>query len=255
MDYYKVILRNKIIDVLEDVVWVRLNRRGAIVVCSPSEATGVVGSDNMTIWHISGTPAIGEYEDVTVADIDETEAETLKKLLGLDGEITESGDGIDVSWDEEKPTEEVPPPANLAELKERCLQNLSQDCQNAIFAGVDVELADHSIKHFDLRIEDQVNLLSLSMLLASNGGAPMPYHASGELCAFYTAEDMQRIITAATTLKTYHTSYYNSLKNWINALSTMEEICAIQYGDTIPEQYCSDVLVQMLGGDTYQEAL
>jgi len=43
-------------------------------------------------------------------------------------------------------------------------------------------------------------------------------------------------------LKNYNIAYYNSLKAYINALETIEEIAAIQYGTSIPEEYKSDVL-------------
>jgi len=37
-------------------------------------------------------------------------------------------------------------------------------------------------------------------------------------------------------------AYYNSLKNYINALDTIEAIAAIEYGTPIPDEYKSDVL-------------
>ena len=70
----------------------------------------------------------------------------------------------------------------------------------------------------------------------------IPYHADGEMCIFYTNEEINRIIAAATSFKIYHTTYYNALKAYINALDTIEEISKIEYGTPIPEQYKSDVL-------------
>ena len=77
------------------------------------------------------------------------------------------------------------------------------------------------------------------------GATSIPYHADGELCKYYTADDMANITAMATAHKTYHTSYYNSLRNWVNALSTIEEISSIQYGMIVPEEYCSDVLIDL----------
>ena len=70
----------------------------------------------------------------------------------------------------------------------------------------------------------------------------IPYHADGEEVMFYSAEEIQEIIDTANAFKIYHTTYYNSLKNYINSLETIEEIAAIEYGVDIPEEYQSDVL-------------
>jgi predicted DNA-binding ArsR family transcriptional regulator len=49
-------------------------------------------------------------------------------------------------------------------------------------------------------------------------------------------------MAAVNKHKTYHTTYYNSLKNYINSLQTIEEIAAITYGIEIPDEYKSEVL-------------
>ena len=70
----------------------------------------------------------------------------------------------------------------------------------------------------------------------------IPYHADGEECVFYTNEEINEIVETATAFKIYHTTYYNALKTYINALETIEEIAAITYGVQIPDEYKSDVL-------------
>ena len=122
---------------------------------------------------------------------------------------------------------------------------MSAMCQDVICTGIDVELSDGSVQHFTLEIEDQLNLITLSSMVAA-GETMIPYHASDKLCVFYSAEDITRIITAATAFKTFHTSYFNSLKNWIMSVGSIAEMSEIQYGDTIPEEYCSDVLKQLM---------
>ena len=250
MNYYKVVLGDKVVDVLEAPVWVRRSPRGRIVICSTNNALGVVSSDSETIWHIAGTDPIDEaLEDVKVVDIGEEEAKELQALLGLGGDVTDTDTGVQTEFPQEpEEPQEIPEDATLAEVKRICLERLSAACQQAIFAGVDVEVDEGIVKHFDLEIEDQVNLLSLSALMA-NGETVVPYHASGELCEFYTAEQMTKIITAATKLKTYHTTYFNSLKNWVLSMQTVSEVYAVQYGDQIPEAYRSDILKQMTVGD------
>jgi len=70
----------------------------------------------------------------------------------------------------------------------------------------------------------------------------IPYHADGETCEFYTPDEINEIISTATAFKNYHLAYYNSLKTYVNALETVEEISAITYGTPIPEEYKTDVL-------------
>lgn len=246
MNYYKFISGGNIIDSLDNPVWVKEDKRGNIVRCDIKEAMGVLSSDMSTVLHISGAKEFSEdvYTEIAVADITADEYEEIKVLLGLGAEVPD-GEG-DVEWkDEETHPEEIPEDATLTEVKTRCLEKLSADCQNTIYGGVDVQLTDGSVRHFDLQIEDQLNLLTLSTLIAS-GSTTIPYHASDELCTYYSAEDIMKITETATTFKTYHTSYFNSLKNWVMSMKTVAEVGAVKYGDIIPAEYCSSVLIGMV---------
>ena len=246
MNYYKVIADGKVIDVLADPIFVKQARSGLIISCSPDEALGVVSSDGKTTWHIAGKDAITNrvLEDIMIADISEEEYKEYYTLLDLGADIPADGD---VTFEEEIPEEEIiiPEDTVLTEAKELYIDKMSAVCQDVICNGVDVELSDGSVQHFTLEIEDQLNLITLSSMVAA-GETMIPYHASDKLCVFYSAEDISRIITAATAFKTFHTSYFNSLKNWILSVGSIAEMSEIQYGDTIPEEYCSDVLKQLM---------
>lgn len=247
MNFYKVVQNDKITDVLENPVWVKQSKNGLIILCDVSEATGVVSSDSETILHIEGkAPFINrECQDITLADITEDEAEELKVLLNLGADITDSNEGESIEWNEDEvPEEPIEEDATLAEVKERNLAKLSNDCQNTIYSGIDVTLTDGTVRHFDLEIEDQLNLLTLSTLVAT-GETSIPYHASDELCTYYSVEDISKIIDSATNFKTYHTSYYNSLKNWIMSMDNIAEIGNVVYGAEIPAEYCSEVLLEL----------
>lgn len=248
MNYYKVILDNKVIDVLENAVWIKLNRNGRIVICSPMDAVGVVSSDGTQKWNLDGTAGIDGLDSgtVVVTDITETEAAELKTLLGLGGEITNTPAGSEVEFPEEtqEPEEEITD-GTLEEVKKRSIERLSAVCQQVIFDGFDVVLSDGNTKHFTLKVEDQLNLLSLSAMIAT-GATSIPYHASGELCEYYSAEDMTLIVTRATEFKTYHTSYFNSLKNWVGSMDSIAEVGDVAYGDPVPAEFCSVVLTQLM---------
>ncbi|MBR5014261.1 MAG: hypothetical protein IKY16_06610 [Bacteroidales bacterium] len=245
MSFYKVIQSGKVIDVLQNPVFVKKSTRGHIISCDVSEASGVVSSDCSLIWHIAGKEVIPntDWQDAELADIDEVEYKELYTLLDLGAEIPSEGD---IDFGEEVEEEfEIPEDTVLTKARERYIDRMSAMCQDVICTGIDVELSDGSVQHFTLEIEDQLNLITLSSMVAA-GETMIPYHASDKLCVFYSAEDITRIITAATAFKTFHTSYFNSLKNWIMSVGSIAEMSEIQYGDTIPEEYCSDVLKQLM---------
>lgn len=133
----------------------------------------------------------------------------------------------------------------LDAIKARKAEEMSAACRQAIIAGFDVTLSDGKDHHFSLTVEDQLNLNALFGLLAS-GAEQVPYHADGETCMYFTAADMQVVVQEATAHKTYHESYFNSLKAYIASKRTAASVESIEYGTEIPAQYQSDVLKALL---------
>ena len=131
-------------------------------------------------------------------------------------------------------------------LQSSKIAEMSNTCHKIIEAGIDLEIRNE-MRHFSLTTQDQLNLMSLNAMAATQ--ELIPYHADGEACIFYTAEEIQQIVAAATAYKIYHTTYYNALKNYINALETIEDIAAITYGVDIPEEYQTDVLKALLANE------
>jgi hypothetical protein len=152
----------------------------------------------------------------------------------IDGGMILSNDGtVYVEQPEQEPDVDQIRTAKLAEVSSRC--------ENAIFAGVDVELTDGSVEHISLKEKDQINLFGKQSQLAA-GATQLEYHEDGKLCKYYSAEDMTKIIEAAMKFVSYHTTYCNSMNAWIKGAQTAEEIEAIQYGAQIPDKYKSKVL-------------
>lgn len=153
----------------------------------------------------------------------------------------------------EPPEPYVPSLSELQAVKKR---EVSTACEQTIYAGINVTLADGSVEHYSLTIEDQLNLFGkLSQISA--GAEQLEYHADGQPCQFYTAADMQDIIRAAMWHVSYHTTYCNALNMWISGCQTTDEVQEIFYGADVPEQYQSDVLqaylveiAAMAGGGT-----
>lgn len=133
-----------------------------------------------------------------------------------------------------------PPEEGLDFIRSSKIKEMSYECNKTIENGFDVELQE-KIHHFSLTVQDQLNLITLSTM-AAQGIEQIPYHADGELCKFYTPAEINAIVNQATIWKTYHTTYFNALKAYINSLQTIEEIGAITYGIELPEEFKTDVL-------------
>lgn len=136
-------------------------------------------------------------------------------------------------------------PETLEEYKTAKKQEISQACEQIIYAGISVTLADGTVEHFALTEHDQLNLFGKQAQLKA-GADRLEYHSDGQFCKYYNAVDMQTIIKAATQHVSYHTTYCNSLNMWVAGAESAEELQQIYYGADVPEQYQSDVLKDYL---------
>lgn len=118
--------------------------------------------------------------------------------------------------------------------RERKIAECDEACSRAIVKGCDVTLEDGTVEHFALTAEDQINIATAEKAVKA-GATQFPYHADGKLCRLYDAKDIMNIINTATAWKTYHTTYFNHLKQWINRTEEKADILAIHYGDELPE--------------------
>lgn len=112
---------------------------------------------------------------------------------------------------------------------------ISAACNATITAGIDV-----GESHYSLTETDQINL-STAMTAIQQGAASYPYHADGELCRMYSAEEITAIASAATQHKLYHTTYCNHLFAWIRRCTTQEELKGIYYGAELPEDLAANM--------------
>lgn len=128
----------------------------------------------------------------------------------------------------------------LEEIKSQKIEEISNKCNEIIFNGIDVDLSIGK-KHFSLTIEDQLNLFGKQSQILS-GEERFEYHADGESCIYFSKEDIMKIIQSAMQFVSYHTTYCNSMFQWIKSLESKEDILIINYGDLIPEEYQSEVL-------------
>ena len=250
MNYYKVLLQvigedgstsKKIVDAQGGPLCVRWSSRGKrMLYCQIEEAQGIVDSFGQgNYWHVDGWPDFPE--DAEVSDtvfleyIEEDEYTIIHDALAA---------GQPVPDPIPEPEPEPPSDDELEVVRTGALAKMSTACNAAIVAGVDVVLADGMPHHFSLTVEDQINLVSLQSLIVA-GQTQVPYHADGEECRYFTVEEFNAVTQAATLWKTYHESYYNSLRSYINAMTDIKSIGAIEYGVVIPEEYQTAVLQEL----------
>ena len=81
--YYKVIKNNKVIDVLDKLVYLKYQKRhNRMILCNESDAQAFFSSDRKNIWHtetLYDLPVEG-YDEVELISIDEYEYKQLKVL-------------------------------------------------------------------------------------------------------------------------------------------------------------------------------
>lgn len=119
------------------------------------------------------------------------------------------------------------------------LSEISNACNAVIVNGVDIKFGEENV-HFNLSIEDQSNINNLFRVVEL-GGTEFPYQADGSVCRIYTAAEIAAIYIAAQTLITTQTTYHNELKQYVQTLTSAEEVSAIQYGMTLPEPYLTEM--------------
>ena len=82
--YYKVIKDNKVIDVLDKLIYLKYQPKHKIMVLSDiNEAQAILSSDKNTIWHevtLYNIPVENNYDTVELVEIDEYEYKQLKIL-------------------------------------------------------------------------------------------------------------------------------------------------------------------------------
>lgn len=248
---YKIIQDEKVISVIDSPIWVTQLPNGSIIRCDLTKAMGVVSADGGQTYHIAGAKQFAssghQLVDVEAVYIEGTEAEELKTLLGLGASI---GKDSDVAWEDPTPEEPAPEPVDnetLSTAKERKLSLLLADSRQAVYSGVDAELSDGSVEHFELGVNEQLDLITLYSL-ASIGTEQIPFHNSDGECKYYTSGDILSIINAANKLKMYHAAYMDSLKKWVLSMQSIAEVGSVKYGDDIPSAYQTEVFQDIVSG-------
>lgn len=233
--FSKAVLDGKIIDAFKELSCCKFDKRANMILrCGEDDRpSGIISERTGNVYQVNDWPEFAGGDvagTVSIEYIDEEEYEALVDALSIEGSVAVPE--VDIN---------IPANATVEFIQEARIKEMSAACNTAIINGIDVTLSDGKDYHFSLTIEDQINLISLQSLIL-NGAESVPYHADGEECRYYSAADIQLIISAATKWKIYQESYFNNLRLYIRELTSISELTAVHYGMTIPDEYVTDVL-------------
>ena len=149
---------------------------------------------------------------------------------------------------------ELPKP-DIFIIKQSKLDEIKQSCEDYIYAGTDVTLPDNTIKHFTYTLADQSNISEMFTAIMA-GATEYPYHADGEICKIYTKEQIIAIYGTLSLFKTEATTYHNSLKAQINAMTDADAITAVKFKETeLTGEYLENYAAMMVSAQTQLNAV
>ena len=170
--------------------------------------------------------------------------------------VTEEINGVETvtSW-----TPGIIPGQTSAEIlnntKTAKLVEISKSCEDYIYAGTNVTLPDGIIEHFTYNLADQSNISEMFTAVMA-GATEYPYHADGEICKIYSKEQIVTIYGTLSLFKTEATTYHNSLKAQINAMTDADAISAVKFKETeLTGEYLTNYTAMMASAQTQLNAI
>lgn len=238
MRYYKIILNKEFVGAISSNNFIKYQ---PVLECflRSDEIAGEYVDFNCLLYRDTWMAPVTQQRDFIQASIVAISEEEYEVYI----EAMKNNEEIHEETEEEDPTPVIPninpnEEASIEFMKYSKTLEMSRDCKAAIENGFDLMLRGES-HHFSLSTQDQLNLMALSTTL--NMQDMIPYHADNEETKFYSAEEIKAIIDGAAAHKTYHTTYYNILKSYINSLDSIETIAAITYGIDVPTEFHNEV--------------
>ena len=218
MKYVLINRDNVVIDILDEVRYIKLQSNGYVVACPESEGTGVIGSDCDTHYQLIRTDTTSSPNAVRVIEREEIPSELTPGLYKLDTE-----------------TNEFVYRYSLEEAQE-----MKQEQNKVLFAEY---LAAHPLtwvdgKEYGVTMEDQSEIsLNLNQYqIALQAGVENPvleWHARHEECTTWPIEQLVALSLAISKVVYPMYRLCQEYKIAIYGATSMEELAAIQlvYGE------------------------
>ena len=140
-------------------------------------------------------------------------------------------------------------------VKAEKIDEIKKACEEYIYAGTDVTYADGATEHFTYSLADQSNISEMFTAVMA-GATEYPYHADGEICKIYSKEQIVTIYGTLSLFKTEATTYHNSLKAQIKAMTDIDAISAIKFKETeLTGEYLTNYTAMMASAQTQLNAI
>ena len=229
---YKIMQEGKVIDLINFPKFIKFLKSGLVTITNSFLAQGIIGSDDETIYCFSSI--LGK--DYPVVTLEEISVEEFEKLQSLLDSSQKADDSVDM----------------LEAAKQTKINSMSAMCKNKIISGFSVKLLDGYDHNFKLTTEDQLNLMLLESQLNS-GESYFIYHATDSPCQVYLREDVIRILKTYKAHVIFHTTYFNTLKQYIKTLNDIEKVNSFVYGTDVTDFAVDPVIKQILRNGGVQE--
>lgn len=142
----------------------------------------------------------------------------------------------------------LPDPTDSAKTAKTA--EIKKSCEDYIYAGTDVTYADDTTEHFTYTLADQSNISEMFTAVMA-GATEYPYHADSEICKIYSKEQIVTIYGTLSLFKTEATTYHNSLKAQIKAMTDVDAISAIKFKETaLTGEYLTNYTEMMTSAQT-----
>lgn len=130
--------------------------------------------------------------------------------------------------------EPEPEPVEVARAAK--IAEISTACNAAIDAGTSVDLPSGTREKFTYTVADQANVSEMFTACLA-GATGYIYHANNSPCKTYPAADVVAIYGTLSMYKTGQLTYHNQLRQFVNSLTTAEDIQTVTYGQALIGEY------------------
>lgn len=184
-----------------------------------------------------------EYNGFVVLDIVEGE-----KISTVKGYVPD-----EEKWNLWKSTQPIDPgPVETARAAK--IAEISAACSAAIDAGTSVDLPSGTREEFTYTVADQANVSEMFTACLA-GATGYIYHANNSPCKTYPAADVVAIYGTLSMYKTGQLTYHNQLRQFVNSLTTAEDIQTVTYGQPLIGEYLSQYNALMAEAQTQMDAV
>jgi len=123
---------------------------------------------------------------------------------------------------------------NIDYVRKHKIIELKEICGQVIENGI-----EFNGKQYSAKLEDQISIGTLIQIAKLGGN--LPWHANGESCEIFTAQDFLELSDNIMAHVIYHQTYMGGIKKYLNSLEDINLINNFNYGDALTEEIELDI--------------